>query len=62
MAGSLAHIVDEDGEFTMATIENLGDAFEALEECYRVLRAMDVCDVSRACADVGVCCPMGLYK
>ncbi len=35
MAGSINHIVDpETGEFTMELIENLGDAHEALEECY----------------------------
>lgn len=34
MAGSLNHIVDKDGGFTMDLIENLGDAHEALEECF----------------------------
>ena len=41
MAGSLSHIVDSDtGEFTMDTIENMGDAYEALEECFHLIRAM----------------------
>jgi hypothetical protein len=37
MAGSLNHITQEDGSFTMDLIENLGDAHEALEECHRVI-------------------------
>ena len=34
MAGSYFHIIDQNGEFTMNSIENLGDAHEALEECF----------------------------
>ncbi len=34
MAGSYKHIVGPTGEFTMDTIENMGDAYEALEECF----------------------------
>jgi len=34
MAGSLSHIVNEDGKFTMDLIENLRDAWEALDECF----------------------------
>jgi len=37
MAGSLNHIINNDGKFTMDTIENLGDAYEALEECYFII-------------------------
>lgn len=37
MAGSLAHIVTDDGAFTMEFIENLGDAHEALEECFDLI-------------------------
>ena len=41
MAGSLNHIVDsETGEFTMDSIDNLGDAYEALEECFHLIRVM----------------------
>lgn len=40
MAGSLAHIVTDDGEFTMDLIENLGDAHEALEECLAVVKGV----------------------
>ena len=41
MAGSLNHIVDSDtGEFTMDLIDHLGDAHEALEECFHLIRAM----------------------
>lgn len=38
MAGSLNHIVDpETGKFTMDSIDNLGDAHEALEECFEII-------------------------
>lgn len=37
MAGSFRHLVGEDGGFTMDLIENLGDANEALEECYDMI-------------------------
>ena len=37
MAGSLNHIVNEDGTFTMELIENMGDAHEALEECHQII-------------------------
>jgi len=41
MAGSLNHIVDDDtGKFTMKNIENLGDAQEALEECYEIISTL----------------------
>jgi len=37
MAGSLSHIVGDDGRFSMDTIDNLGDAHEALEECFDII-------------------------
>ncbi len=37
MAGSLNHIVDEDGAFRMGGIENMSDAHEALDECFKVI-------------------------
>jgi ABC-type cobalamin transport system ATPase subunit len=37
MAGSFNHILNSDGEFTMDFIENIGDAHEALEECYKLI-------------------------
>lgn len=40
MAGSLNHIVADDGSFTMDTIENMGDAHEALEDCHQVIAAL----------------------
>ena len=40
MAGSLSHIVDPDGRFSMDLIENLGDAHEALEECFEIIRVL----------------------
>ena len=41
MAGSLNHIVDDEfGTFTMGTIENMGDAHEALHECFEIIRVL----------------------
>ena len=40
MAGSLSHIVDKNGAFTMDCIENLGDAHDALEECFDVIAVL----------------------
>lgn len=37
MAGSLNHIVNSDGTFSMNCIDNLGDAGEALEECFDII-------------------------
>jgi len=37
MAGSLSHIVAHDGTFRMGLIENLGDAHEALDECFKII-------------------------
>lgn len=62
MAGSLNHIVNPDGSFTMNLIENMGDAHEALEECHQIiawlLESHSVGDAKRllavACDDVGV--------
>jgi len=35
MAGSWDHMVDDAGQFTGTTaLENLGDCYEALEQCY----------------------------
>jgi len=40
MAGSINHITDENGKFTMKYIENLGDAHEALEECFNEIQRL----------------------
>ena len=40
MAGSLNHIVREDGYFWMNLIENLGDAKEALYDCFEIIREL----------------------
>jgi hypothetical protein len=40
MAGSLNHIVDDDGYFTMQYIDDLGDAHEALEECFEIIHKL----------------------
>ena len=38
MAGSWGHITDEQGRFAgTRLIENLGDAYEALEQCYGMI-------------------------
>lgn len=38
MAGSYSHIVDKDNKFKgVELIENLGDAYEALEECWHII-------------------------
>ena len=52
MAGSLNHIINIDGTFSMDLIENIGDAHEALEECYAIiveLSGSDMARVSAAC-------------
>lgn len=40
MAGSLNHLVDETGAFTFKTIENMGDAHEACEECFDIIATL----------------------
>lgn len=47
MAGSLYHIVDEDGTFYMGGIENLGDAHEALDECFKIIMKLTDGDRNR---------------
>ncbi len=37
MAGSLNHIVSDAGQFRMGSIENMGDAHEALDECFKII-------------------------
>jgi hypothetical protein len=52
MAGSLNHIIGEDGHFTMASTDNLGDAYEALDECFKIIYHLskgDSSKVSSAC-------------
>jgi hypothetical protein len=52
MAGSLRHIIGSDGKLTMELIDNLGDAYEALEECYALIIELsggDMEKVSAAC-------------
>ena len=40
MAGSLNHIIADDGSFTMRFIDDLGDAQEALEQCHQIIAAL----------------------
>lgn len=56
MAGSLRHIVDDQGDFTIDLIENLGDAFEALEECFDIINVLSngrKTTINHACAEAG---------
>lgn len=65
MAGSLSHIVDEDGKFRMNLIENMGDAHEALDECFKIIHFLTggdknkinaVCDrLNFPCIEVDLC-------
>ncbi len=41
MAGSYKHIVGPNGEFTMDLIDNMGDAHEALEECFAYIQRLN---------------------
>ena len=48
MAGSYGHIVDEKGRFLgTQLIDHLGDAYEALEECYLMIRYLSGDDPNR---------------
>lgn len=41
MAGSYRHIADSNNDFTgIKLIDNLGDAHEALEECYLMIKQL----------------------
>jgi hypothetical protein len=40
MAGSLNHMIDDDGRFTMETLEGERDCREALEECHQIIARM----------------------
>ena len=57
MAGSLRHIVDEDGHFTTALLDACyRDSAEALRECFNIIRVLSVGDrkkVNRACKRLG---------
>ena len=56
MAGSLNHIIAEDATFTMDLIDGLGDAQEALEECFTLILELSkgrMVDVSMACRNHG---------
>jgi hypothetical protein len=52
MAGSFSHIINENGDFTMDYIENLGDATEALEECFYLIKELSGRDIHR----INTCC------
>ena len=47
MAGSYNHIVDEHNNFIGTDLlDNMGDAYEALEECYKIIQSLSCWDVS----------------
>jgi len=37
MAGSFNHLVGIDDKFTADMLDNMGDAIEALEECWKII-------------------------
>ncbi len=50
------HIVNEDGYFDMKLIENMGDAIEACEECFNIIRILSGGDkgkINEACKKLG---------
>lgn len=47
MAGSLNHIVDPDGSFNPVRIETVGDAWEALEECFDIIAELTGGDLEK---------------
>lgn len=56
MAGSLSHIVGRDGTFRMDLIENMGDAREALEECFEIIYGLakgNTSEISKVCKRLG---------
>jgi hypothetical protein len=40
MAGSYRHLIDAKGNFTFALIENMGDAYEACEDCFKIIKGL----------------------
>lgn len=57
MAGSLNHIVGDDGRFTMDCIDTIGDAHEALEECFALICSLTGGDkevVNNRCRELGL--------
>ena len=63
MAGSLNHLIDENGEYNEDSIENLGDAYEALDECWRIIVEFTDGDLARlqaVCRRVGAVVPKRL--
>ena len=53
MAGSYNHIVDNDGNFKFDSIENMGDAYECIEECFWLINYLsngDRTEINKAIA------------
>jgi len=56
MAGSLSHIVGSDGKFTMDLLDHMGDAREALEECFEIIYGLakgNSKKISKICKKLG---------
>lgn len=56
MAGSLNHIIDENGCFTMEHIEKMHDAHQALDECFNIIRLLtdgDKSKINQVCRALG---------
>lgn len=52
MAGSLNHMVDKKGRFSFELIENMGDAYQACEECFDIIAHLcdgDMKKLRKAC-------------
>lgn len=52
MAGSLNHLISSNGKFTISNIDKMGDAVEALQECFDIIMLLaegDFRRVRRAC-------------
>jgi len=60
MAGSFNHLVGEDERFTVDTIDNLGDAIEALEECWQIIHRLSSGDeqmIAAICDELNIVNP-----
>ena len=63
MAGSFEMLIAQGGSFQMDLIENMGDAHEALEDCFNLIAELsggDMAKVSRACRAIGTPDPYDL--
>jgi hypothetical protein len=40
MAGSYEHLINDDGGFRFDLIENMGDAYETCEDCFKIIQQL----------------------